>query len=70
MATGRFDGFWEWKLHPWDTAAGWLIVEEAGGRVTDFDGAAYDPWLRRILATNSHIHDQAQEVLHEVSETA
>jgi myo-inositol-1(or 4)-monophosphatase len=56
VAAGRFDGFWEWKLNPWDTAAGWLIVEEAGGRVTDFDGADYDPWLPRIAATNGRIH--------------
>jgi myo-inositol-1(or 4)-monophosphatase len=63
VAAGRFDGFWEWKLHPWDTAAGWLIVEEAGGRVTDFDGTSYDPWLPRILATNGAIHDEAVAVL-------
>ena len=63
VAAGRFDGFWEWKLHPWDTAAGWLIVEEAGGRVTDFDGERYDPWLPRILATNGRIHDEAVAVL-------
>ena len=59
VAAGRFDGFFEWKLHPWDTAAGWLIVEEAGGRVSDFAGAAYDPWGVRVLATNGHIHEQA-----------
>lgn len=63
VAAGRFDGFWEWKLHPWDTAAGWLIVEEAGGRVTDFDGGPYDPWLPRILATNAAIHEEALDVL-------
>ncbi len=63
VAAGRFDGFWEWKLHPWDTAAGWLILEEAGGRVTDFDGGPYDPWLPRILATNGAIHDEALGVM-------
>ena len=63
VAAGRFDGFWEWKLHPWDTAAGWLVVEEAGGRVTDFDGAPYSPWLPRILASNGRIHDEAVEVM-------
>jgi Archaeal fructose-1,6-bisphosphatase and related enzymes of inositol monophosphatase family len=63
VAAGRFDGFWEWKLHPWDTAAGFLIVEEAGGTVTDFDGAAYDAWLPRILATNGLIHEPARDVL-------
>lgn len=63
VAAGRFDGFWEWKLHPWDTAAGWLVVTEAGGRVSDFDGAPYDPWLPRILASNGAIHDEALAVL-------
>jgi myo-inositol-1(or 4)-monophosphatase len=63
VAAGRFDGFFEWKLHPWDTAAGWLVVEEAGGRVTDFDGSPYDPWLPRILASNGPIHGEAVEVL-------
>lgn len=69
VAAGRFDGFWEWKLHPWDTAAGWLVVAEAGGRVTDFDGSDYDPWLPRILATNRAIHDEALAVLARVDET-
>ncbi len=63
VAAGRFDGFWEWKLHPWDTAAGWLIVEEAGGRVSDFDGRAYNPWLPRVLATNGRIHEAAIDLL-------
>jgi len=63
VAVGRFDAFWEWKLNPWDTAAGWLIVEEAGGRVTDFDGARYDPWAPRILATNARVHEEAMAVL-------
>lgn len=63
VAMGRFDGFWEWRLKPWDTAAGWLIVEEAGGRVTDFDGRGYDPWLPRILATNTRVHDESLAVL-------
>lgn len=63
VAAGRFDGFWEWKLKPWDTAAGLLVVEEAGGRVTDFDGSPYDPWLPRILATNGRIHDECVEVM-------
>lgn len=67
VAAGRFDGFWEWKLHPWDTAAGWLIVEEAGGRVTDFDGGPYDPWLPRIVATNGEIHEETLAVLERLS---
>ena len=67
VAAGRFDGFWEWKLQPWDTAAGWLVLEEAGGRVTDFDGARYDAWLPRILATNSGIHDEALALLAKIA---
>jgi myo-inositol-1(or 4)-monophosphatase len=63
VAAGRFDGFWEWKLAPWDTAAGWLVVEEAGGRVSDFDGSQYDPWLPRVLATNGRFHEQMLDVL-------
>jgi myo-inositol-1(or 4)-monophosphatase len=67
VAAGRFDGFWEWKLRPWDTAAGWLVVEEAGGRVTDFDGGPYDPWLPRILASNGLIHDQTLAVMKRIA---
>jgi len=66
VAMGRFDGFWEWRLKPWDTAAGWLIVEEAGGRVTDFDGSRYDPWSPRILATNARVHPEALAILAEL----
>jgi myo-inositol-1(or 4)-monophosphatase len=69
VAAGRFDGFFEWKLHPWDTAAGWLVVEEAGGRVSDFDGAPYDPWLPRILATNGPIHDECVERMRAIAES-
>lgn len=65
VAAGRFDGFWEWGLHAWDTAAGWLVLEEAGGQVSDFGGGAYDPWIPRILATNGHIHLSAQAVIDE-----
>ncbi len=67
VAAGRFDGFWEWGLKPWDTAAGWLIVEEAGGRVTDFDGGPYDPWSPRILATAPSLHDEVLRVLASIS---
>ena len=48
VAAGRFDGFFEHKLQAWDSAAGFLIVEEAGGKVTDFDGAYYSPYQPRI----------------------
>jgi len=57
-AAGRFDGFYEHKLQAWDSAAGYLIVEEAGGRVTDLKGNAYNPYQPGIIATNGKIHDQ------------
>lgn len=63
LAMGRFDGFWELKLHPWDTAAGKLIVEEAGGKVTDFSGGPFNIYLKEILASNGKIHQQMIEVL-------
>jgi myo-inositol-1(or 4)-monophosphatase len=56
VACGRFDGFWEFNLNPWDTAAGVLIVEEAGGRVTDFSGGAFQLNSRETLASNGLIH--------------
>ncbi|RYY53146.1 MAG: inositol monophosphatase [Chitinophagaceae bacterium] len=58
VACGRFDGFYEHKLEAWDSAAGFLIVEEAGGKVTDFTGGKYSPYQHRILATNGKIHDE------------
>ncbi len=63
LACGRFDGFWELKLHPWDTAAGMVMVKEAGGRVTDFKGNKYSIFDKYILATNAKIHRQMMEVL-------
>lgn len=57
VACGRFDGFWEQGLKPWDTAAGTLIVQEAGGRVTAFDGGSYTPGQADMLATNGRIHE-------------
>jgi myo-inositol-1(or 4)-monophosphatase len=58
VAAGRFDGFYEHKLQAWDSAAGFLIVEEAGGKVTDYKGDYYSPYQPNILATNGHIHDE------------
>jgi myo-inositol-1(or 4)-monophosphatase len=63
LAMGRFDGFWELKLSPWDTAAGSLLVEEAGGKVTDFLGEPFNIYLKEILASNGKIHQQMMEVL-------
>lgn len=56
VAAGRLDAFWEFNLNPWDTAAGVLLVEEAGGRVTDFSGSAFKLDSREILASNGLIH--------------
>jgi len=58
VAAGRFDGFYEHKLQAWDSAAGFLIVEEAGGRVSDFSGKRYSPYQPHIVATNGKIHDE------------
>jgi myo-inositol-1(or 4)-monophosphatase len=63
VACGRFDGFWELDLHPWDTAAGSVIVEEAGGKVTTFCGANYTCHEKEVLATNSRIHKQMSLIL-------
>jgi myo-inositol-1(or 4)-monophosphatase len=58
VAAGRFDGFYEHKLNAWDSAAGYLMVEEAGGKVTDFKGEIYSPYQPHIIATNGLIHDE------------
>jgi myo-inositol-1(or 4)-monophosphatase len=63
VARGRFDGFWELKLHPWDVAAGGLIVREAGGRLSDFDGREFDIYKPEALATNGLIHERMMQVL-------
>jgi myo-inositol-1(or 4)-monophosphatase len=63
VACGRFDGFWELNLGPWDTAAGALIVAEAGGRLSDFSGKAFSNYKQEIVASNGLIHDRLTEVL-------
>jgi myo-inositol-1(or 4)-monophosphatase len=65
VAAGRFDGFWELKLSPWDTAAGFLIVNEAGGKVTGFRGEPFDIFKGRIVASNGLIHGHMLRVLNE-----
>ena len=65
VASGRFDGFWEFNLNPWDTAAGVLIVEEAGGKVSRFDGSPFELDSRETLATNGLVHDA---LVHEFQE--
>jgi len=57
VAAGRFAGFWEQGLNPWDTAAGAILVREAGGQVTDFDGNPFTPHLKAVAATNGLIHE-------------
>jgi myo-inositol-1(or 4)-monophosphatase len=63
VACGRFDGFWEDGLRAWDIAAGVLLIEEAGGRVTDFKGAPLDIYTPGILASNGLIHDPMMHLL-------
>lgn len=63
VACGRLDGFWEIKLKPWDTAAGSLILKEAGGRVSLFGGEPYSIFSREILATNGLLHEQLSQIL-------
>lgn len=63
LACGRYDAFYELGLKPWDTAAGIVLVREAGGRVTRFDGGPYTPGDRDILATNKHLHPEMIRML-------
>jgi myo-inositol-1(or 4)-monophosphatase len=67
VACGRFDGFWELKLNPWDTAAGSLMVTEAGGRMSDFKGGGFSIYGVELVASNGMIHDEMVEVLNRPS---
>jgi myo-inositol-1(or 4)-monophosphatase len=62
VACGRLDGFWEFGLNPWDTSAGYLLVEEAGGTLTHFDGGKFRLDSREVLATNGLIHSEMVEL--------
>jgi myo-inositol-1(or 4)-monophosphatase len=66
VAAGRFDGFWEFNLNPWDTAAGVLIAEEAGGKVTRFDGSPFELDSRETVASNGLIHDSLLQEFKEI----
>ncbi len=66
VASGRFDGFWEFNLNPWDTAAGVLIVEEAGGKVTRFDGSPFEIDSRQTVASNGLLHETLLEEFKEI----
>ena len=63
LAAGRFDGFWEQRLHPWDMSAASLVVEEAGGRLSRFDGGAFDTHGDEIVASNGRLHDEMLRVI-------
>lgn len=63
VAEGIFDGFWELHLYPWDMCAGQLLVEEAGGKVTDFSGRRLSIYDGQLLATNGKVHDAMLEVI-------
>ncbi|HEY3374695.1 MAG TPA: inositol monophosphatase family protein [Candidatus Aquicultor sp.] len=67
VASGRFDGYWEYGLKPWDMAAGGLIALEAGARITQLNGEPFDIRSPQILATNGRIHDQMLEIIAECS---
>lgn len=63
VAAGRFDGFWEYNLNPWDIAAGYLIIEEAGGRISNFNGDPYSVYDKQTLATNGKIHEAMLKII-------
>lgn len=63
LAAGRYDGFWELNLFPWDVAAGLLMIQEAGGKVTNFSGKPFDIYSKEILASNGALHEAMLEVL-------
>ena len=65
LAAGRFDGFWERRLHPWDVAAGSLLVIEAGGKLSTFKGEAFSIYAPEIVASNGAIHPSMIEILRE-----
>jgi myo-inositol-1(or 4)-monophosphatase len=67
VASGIFDGFWEERLHPWDTAAGIVIVKEAGGIVTTFENGPYTPYHSSIVAANPFIHKAMIDALNALS---
>ncbi|MFH1857054.1 MAG: inositol monophosphatase family protein [Candidatus Omnitrophota bacterium] len=65
VACARLDGFWELDLHPWDTAAAYFILEQAGGKVTDFSARKYSPYYRDVVASNGLIHESMLKVIKE-----
>jgi myo-inositol-1(or 4)-monophosphatase len=67
LACGRLDAFWEVGLKPWDTAAGYLLVEEAGGTLSNFTGTPFSPFIPELLASNNLLHEDLIGLLHEFS---
>src|SRR3954471_16782474 len=67
VAAGRFDGFWEVRLNPWDISAGALLIEEAGGRVSNLAGGPFDSRLGEVIASNGRIHDRMVEIIRSAS---
>ncbi len=65
VAAGRFEGFWEQHLKPWDVCAGGLIVEEASGRITGTDGSPFETAAAHLVASNGQIHDEMLTVIRE-----
>ncbi len=66
VACGRYDGFWEFNLNPWDTSAGVVLVREAGGTVTMFDGSEFDIASREVLASNGLLHEELKQNFREI----
>ena len=66
MACGRLEAFWEFNLNPWDTAAGVLMIEEAGGRVTNFAGGPFNISSRETLVSNGLIHEELMREFQEI----
>lgn len=69
LAAGRFDGFWELKLHAWDVAAASLMITEAGGKVTDFQGRPFNIYSGEILASNGFIHEEMLQAIQEINQS-
>jgi len=70
LACGRLDAFWEIGLKPWDTAAGYLLVEEAGGALSNFNGSPFSPFIPELLASNTFLHRDLTALLHGFSTVA
>lgn len=68
VACGRFDGFWEVALNPWDMAAGYLILAEAGGKLSNFKGEDFSIYKKQLLATNGNIHKEMMDILAKITD--